>query len=249
MAEAARQTAKRRVTLGISDHGLRDNRRLQTQEQIDAYRHDLARYPVLRGIEISVGDVASGVSLDGLDYVIASLHMISVSEGLVHASRYHNYRSGLYPRYNPTVARYDRLGYFEAWLQALAATAARWPVTILGHFCLLPELANTAGTYELHLDPEPDGVAWEWLDATIELCLRHDIAIELNAKSRVPHEAFVRRALERGARFSLGSDAHQLWRAGNLSFGRHLVEKLGIPRRQLLSVADVLGDRSETGVA
>ena len=88
-------------------------------------------------------------------------------------------------------------------------------------------------------DPEPDEAAAAWLDATVHLCLRFGIAIELNSKSRVPHAGFVRRALELGARFSLGSDAHQLRRAGNVSYGRELAQRLGIPRARLLDAADV----------
>jgi histidinol phosphatase-like PHP family hydrolase len=266
--ELADQAALRGVTLGVSDHGLRDNRRLRTAEQLSAYLDHLGQYPVLQGLEISVGDLPSAAPappasggggqrsssedqsggaarppqsglLDRFEYVIASLHVIDVPEGAVHATRYLNWRAGLYPFYRPTLARYDRRGYFDAWLRALAATAAQWPVTILGHFCLLPELAKADGTYVLRADPEPDREAADWLDATIELCCRHNIAIELNSKSRVPHAAFVARALELGARFSLGSDAHHRDRAGDLSYGRALVARLGIPADRVLGTSAV----------
>lgn len=246
VAEAVRRAAARGVTLGIADHGLRDNRRLGTPSQLASYVDDLRRYPVLRGMEISVGDVPGDVAgaetdvrLAELDYLIASLHIIQVPEGPVHATRYLNYRAGLYPRYRPTLARYNRRGYFDSWLRAFEATVRHRPVKILGHFCLLPELANDEGIVDLSRDPEPDAVAAEWLDATIELCCRYDVAIELNSKSRVPHESFVVRALEKGARFSLGSDAHQLHRVADLSYGRYLVSRLNIPRHRLLSVANI----------
>ena len=243
VAQLARQARQRGVTLGISDHGLRDNRRLRTAEHLAAYLEDLTRHRVLRGIEISVGDLAdwgggAGI-LDQFDYVIASQHTTPVPEGIVSAVRYQNYRAGLYPGYVPSVDRYARTTYFEAWLRNLEATARRWPVTILGHFCLLPELANEEGPYVLAEDPEPDEAAAAWQEATIQLCLRYGIAVELNSKSRVPHAGFVRRALEMGARFSLGSDAHQLRRAGDLAYGRQLVQRLGIPRDRLLGPGDV----------
>ncbi len=243
VADLAERARQRGVAIGVSDHGLRDNRRLQTAKQLAAYLSDLTEHGVLRGIEISVGDVADwgggARALDRFDYVIASAHTLQVPEGIVSAVRYQNYRAGLYPGYVPSVQRFARGTYFEAWLRALEATARRWPVTILGHFCLLPELANEEGAYVLAEDPEPDEAAATWQDATIQLCLRHGIAIELNSKSRVPHAGFVRRALEMGARFSLGSDAHQLRRSGDLAYGRQLVQRLGIPRDRLLGPADV----------
>jgi histidinol phosphatase-like PHP family hydrolase len=238
--QLAAQAAARGVTLGISDHALQDNHRLRQPEHLAAYLDDLRRAPVLRGVEISVGDVYPPAGLlDDFEYVIASMHGVRVPEGVVQSPRYLNYRAGLYPVYRPTVSRYRRHGYFDAWLRALEVTFRHWPVTVLGHFCLLPELANETRTFILDDDPQPDAAAADWLEGTIDLCLRYDVAIELNSKSRVPHAAFVARAVERGARFSLGSDAHQRRRAGDLSYGHRLVEQLGIPSNRLLGVADV----------
>ncbi|HEV2123327.1 MAG TPA: PHP domain-containing protein [Chloroflexota bacterium] len=274
VAEMAGQAERRGVTLGVSDHGLRDNVRLQTPEHIASYVADLKQYPVLRGIEISIGDMdvdegrrsddqvsirrelalkgseASSVLrqaglLDDFDYVIASLHAIRVPEGAIHATRYLNWRAGLYPTYRPSLKRYDRRRYFQTALAALEDTAARWPVTILGHFCLMPELANKRGSYKLAEDPNPDQEALEWLEAIVQTCIRHDIAIELNSKSRAPHQAMIERALELGARFTLGSDAHQRHRAGDLSYGREMAQRLKIPADRFLTPQDVLSRRPD----
>jgi len=270
------------VTLGISDHGLTDNARLRSPEQLGTYLADLEQWPVLRGLEISIGEVGptpdkpdtetdderrmdagqlpltddlraalprvTGVTYEEVmgrfDYVIASLHAVRVPEGLVHSSRFLNWRAGLYPSYRPALRHYARRGYFETLLAALEETAGRWPVRILGHFCLLPELANKEGVYRAQDEPEPDSEAAEWLDAVIQVCVRHGIAIEMNSKSRAPHAGFVERALELGARFSLGSDAHQRHRAGDLSYGRLLVERLEIPSDRLMGVVDVLREKA-----
>jgi histidinol phosphatase-like PHP family hydrolase len=260
------------ITLGVSDHGLRDNARLQTADQLATYVDDLAQHPVLRGLEISIGDLweHSGPALDRpasagrleltatedgpplpegggrsdlldrFNYVIASLHGIRVPEGIIHSTRYLNWRAGLYPLYRPSVRRYDRRRYFATVLRELQETAACWPVTILGHFCLMPELVNKQGTYSLDEDQTPDQEALDWLDAIIQTCIERDIAIELNSKSRAPHEGFVQRALELGARFSLGSDAHQRHRVGDLFYGRSLAERLEIPVDRFLRPQDVL---------
>ena len=94
-------------------------------------------------------------------------------------------------------------------------------------------------SYSLDEDPTPDKEAAEFLDATIRLCVKHDIAVEINSKSRVPHAFFVQRALELGARFSLGSDAHRRQRCGDLAFSRQMVERCQIPPSRLLRPSDV----------
>ncbi|HEX2186092.1 MAG TPA: PHP domain-containing protein [Chloroflexota bacterium] len=239
VAEIARRAAARGITLGLSDHGLRDNRRLRTPEQLAAYLNDLEPYDVMRGLEITVGDLEPGVSLDAFDYVIGSLHHVHLPQGMVSAVRYLNWRAGIYPSYDPSFppAQLDRRIYFDAWLRDLEATCRRWPVTILGHFCLLPEHANARGTYILDEEPEPDATAAAWLDATIELCIRYDVAIELNSKSRVPSSDTVKRALRLGARFSLGSDSHDLRRVGDVSYGRELAHRLGIPPSRFIGAS------------
>ena len=246
IAEASRHG----VVLGLSDHILMDNRRLRSVEELTGYITALSALPVLVGAEVSVGDVsdeaqiavASGV-LGELDYLIASLHQVDVPQGRVTASAYLNWRFGMYPRYEPTVVEYDRRDYFDEWLRMLATTLEAMPVRILGHFALFPEQADATGVSPAAIDPtsdpEPDSLAREWLDATIDLCLRHDVAIELNSKSRVPHRQFIERAAERGTRFSLGSDAHHLERAGDIGFGRAILHELGIGPDRVLRGTDL----------
>lgn len=238
VAGLVKRATGRGVRLGISDHALGDNRRLRAGQQLDAYLHQLRGHDVLAGVEISVGDLSAGVSLDAFDYVIASLHTVHVPAGSVSAVRYLNWRAGLYDSYTPSLPPNQRQVYFDTWLRTLEATFQRWPVTILGHFSLLPEHANARGTYVLGQDAEPDATASSWLDATIALCLQHGVAIELNSKSRVPPPSFVERALRLGATFSLGSDAHQARRAGDLSYGRELARRLGIPSARVLGRAE-----------
>jgi histidinol phosphatase-like PHP family hydrolase len=234
LAGLARRARAEGARLGISDHALGDNRRLRTPEQLAAYRQDVRRHGLYAGVEISVGDLEWDVDLDAFDYVIASLHTVRLPEVTVSAVRYLNWRAGIYPAYAPSLTLASREAYFDAWLGALEATVRRWPVTILGHFTLLPEHAAASGRFVLGEDPRPDERARAWLDETIMLCLRHGIAIELNSKSRVPDPGFVRRALDLGASFSLGSDAHQVRRAGDLSYGRELLRRLQIPARRVL---------------
>lgn len=226
--------------IGTSEHALMDNARLRT---VASLRHHVAAVRDLGlpvGVEISVGDPTDAAraafdagALCDFDYVIASLHQVDVPQGRVRSDRYLNWRYGLFPRYAPDIPRLDRLAYFDTWLAAFDDTCRRAPVTILGHFALAPELADATGrspaVIDPNLDPEPDARAGAWLDATIDLCLSHGVAIELNSKSRVPHRDFVARAVRRGAQFVLGSDAHSLDRAGDISFGLAVAQSHGIP--------------------
>src|SRR5687767_178062 len=180
--ELVEQANVRGVALGISDHGLVDNARLRTAGQIAGYLEDLIRHPVLRGLEISIGeDQDTPGLLDEFEYLIASLHTVRVPEGSVSAVRYLNYRAGLYPGYQPSLAaRFDRQRYFDLLLASIEETFRRWPVKILGHFCLQPECAAEDGSFELEREPEPDKVAGDWLDEVIRLCIRSNVAVELN---------------------------------------------------------------------
>ena len=243
MDEMARSLGRR---IGTSEHVLMDNRRLRTVTQLRAHVQSVRDLGLPVGAEISVGDPTdaarvafdSGVFTD-FDYVIASLHQVDVPEGRVQSDRYLNWRYGLFPRYVPNVADLDRAAYFDTWLAALNDTLRRVPVTILGHFALAPELARPGGDVESStdpgLDPIPDAEAGAWLDATIDLCVTHNVAIELNAKSRVPHADFIARAMRRGARFTLGSDAHSLDRAGDIAFGLAVARTQAIPADRFLT--------------
>jgi histidinol phosphatase-like PHP family hydrolase len=56
-------------------------------------------------------------------------------------------------------------------------------------------------------DPEQSFPA-EWQERLIEMCVNGRVAIEVNESYRVPHRAFLVRAREHGALFSVGTDAH-----------------------------------------
>lgn len=56
VAEVAARAVALGLRLGIADHALRDNARLRTSAQLLAYAGMLDRYPLLRGLEISLGE-------------------------------------------------------------------------------------------------------------------------------------------------------------------------------------------------
>lgn len=227
LAEVAERGAVLGLRLGVSDHALRDNRRLQTAEQLLAYADALDRYPVLRGIEISLGEPSDPDDrwLPRFTHVIASLHSVPVGGRAVNTTHYLNYRAGVLPTLRPPPAEVEPAAYLDAIPPLLEDTFRRWPVTILGHFALVPGLAD-------RVRPEQVGAC---LDAVADLCVRHGVAIEINGKSRVPDLDAVRRMAARGATFALGSDGHAAADVGNLAYCRETWAASGLPDERLLA--------------
>lgn len=227
VAEVAARGAALGMQIGVADHALRDNRRLRTTDQLLEYVAALARYPLLRGIEISLGEpsLPDDRWIGQLSHVIASLHAVPVGEHTIHTTHYLNYRAGVLPALQPPPAEVDPVAYLDAIPPLLEGTFRRWPVTILGHFALRPELAERAG-------PERTAAC---LDAVAELCMRHGVAIEINAKSRVPEPDTARRFAASGVTFSFGSDGHTPEGVGDLTYAQATWAALGLPTERLLS--------------
>ena len=232
VAEVAARGAALGLRIGVADHALRDNRRLRTREQLLAYVAALERYPVLRGIEISLGEpsLPDDRWLGHLTHIVASLHAVPVGAHTVHTTHYLNYRAGVLPALQPPPAGVDPRAYLAAIPPLLEDTFRRWPVTIVGHFALVPALAGRAG----------EGPVGECLDAVADLCVQHGVAIELNAKSRVPEVEAARRFADRGVTFSLGADGHDPEGVGNLANARATWAALGLPPARLLSAPATL---------
>lgn len=227
VAEVAARARDLGLRLGVADHAIGDNRRLRSSEQLAAYLDALEAHPLLRGIEISLGEPADPDDrwVHRLTHVIASAHAIPVGAHRVNTVHYLNYRAGVLPALQPPPAEVDPEAYLAAIPPLVEDTLRRWPVTILGHFALVPSLAERA---------RPESVA-ACLDAVADLAVRHGVAIEINGKSRVPDLATIRRFAARGATFSFGSDGHGPEGVGNLAYCREVWAAAGLPADRLLA--------------
>jgi len=65
--------------------------------------------------------------------------------------------------------------------------------------------------------------------------VRHDVAIEINGRSRVPEPDIARRFANRGVTFSFGSDGHAPEEVGGLTYPHSTWAELGLPMARLLS--------------
>lgn len=69
-------------------------------------------------------------------------------------------------------------------------------------------------------------------DGVAALCARHGVAAEINAHADNPNDPdFFRRCLEKGARLSLGTDAHADWEIADFSKHRAVLDAVGLSEK------------------
>lgn len=227
LAQVGARGAALGLRLGVADHVLVDNPKLRTVGEFLGYADALDAHGVLRGMEISLGEpaVPDDAWIGRFQYVIASMHTVPVGEHIVSAVHYLNFRAGVLPTLRPPPAAAVPEAYLDAIPRLLEDTFRRWPVTILGHFALVPALAERASPEQVE----------DCLDAVGELATRYRVAVEINGKSRVPDIGVARRLAGRGVSFSLGSDGHLPHQVGDLTHSLETWRQLGLPEDRLVA--------------
>ncbi len=91
---------------------------------------------------------------------------------------------------------------------------------------------------DIYVNPTflPDVIAKEydalWTDArmdrVIEAAVKNDVAIEINARYKLPSETFLRKAKAAGARFSFGTNNGGKNDVGDLAYSRLMAKRLGL---------------------
>lgn len=114
--------------------------------------------------------------------------------------------------------------YMEAHLASFERFAAEMPVDVLAHPTLLPMVLRRRPLEELWTEPREERAVAALLEA--------DIAFEISNRYR-PHERFVRRAVDRGVRISLGSDGHLPEHVADVAWPLALARSLGVPDTEL----------------
>lgn len=210
--------AQRGVRPSVADHISRDvARAVKTLDGVRAYLDELDRHPVLRGGEFCWHDTLWREIPDDLarrfTHRIGSLHAVWLPNGqLVHA----------FSRRVPETLTPD--AYMAAHLDNLETFAREMPVDILAHPTLLPLRFRAMPIEELWTE--------EREERAVRALAAAGIAFEISNRYQ-PHERFVKRALDRGVRLSLGSDGHTLQQVANLSFPLAMVRALGVPDTEL----------------
>ncbi|MCP4231660.1 MAG: hypothetical protein GY771_16135 [bacterium] len=212
LKKAIRLAKRRKMLIGICDH-ISVYHQIYDDYAFEDYINELRRYDVLAGGELDINatiPVSEG-NLKRLDYVSAGVHHFKDTEGNEH------YYFGGYPANDPEYVVEDYLGKTVAFLN-------KYDIDILVHPTLLPPQIHNYYT-EL------------WNDARVErlinCALDTDTALEISGHWKLPPKPILEYALEKGARFSTGSDAHHRGNLFNLEYPEKMVTEIGIPEDRI----------------
>jgi putative hydrolase len=78
----------------------------------------------------------------------------------------------------------------------------------------------------------------KWMIKVIELARVNNVALEIHNPTQAPDLKFVREAVSRGVKLSLGSDAHLLSWVGRVDFGKGIFERLKLTEKNLFWPGD-----------
>ena len=120
----------------------------------------------------------------------------------------------------------------EVMVANLCDLVANMPIEIVAHSTFMPSAL---------LRIEDDVHAWwteELEDRFVEAVVRHRVALEISNRYRLPHDRLLTKALEAGARFSLGSDGHRAQQIANLDWAVETARRIGIGRADMFVPGD-----------
>ena len=163
---------------------------IETDEQLAEFLDSVEEKPVFVGLQVNDRDWMTKHSkklLDRLDFVLADTMIMPMPSDD-----------------SPPVKLWITDGYTiddpEAWMERYVRHNLRVlaePVTILANPTYLPP-------------PVEDLYDQLWTDermrAVIEAAVKNNVALEINARSGLPHDRFIRMAKEMGAKFSFGTN-------------------------------------------
>ena len=209
---------KRNVKLGIVEHA-GANQHIGDDDALLRYVEMLDPYPVYKGIQAEGQDWAAHFSpsiLDRLDYVLSDALTFPERDGRL--VRLWTPEAQIDDTARSIQDFMDRYVNFNVRVMALA-------IDILANPTFLP--AVIAHRYnELWTE--------ERMRKVIAAATRHSVAIEINARYRIPSATFIRLAKTEGVRFSFGSNEHGQ-DVGQLAYCQQMIEQCELTAADLFS--------------
>jgi histidinol phosphatase-like PHP family hydrolase len=202
--EERARTAQGEHPHGISDHF--PSTQLRSLDDVARYV-DRARSLGLRvALEYDIGFAPPlpRTIRDSLDYLVGGLHQITVDGVAVSYDEAGSYLKRRVTEFADRARYVDGSGFGRAVMEEILRTlsvafeAERFDILAHPTFSPLAASGEAEASYPA-----------EWQEGLIGLCVRHGTALEVNESYRLPHAAFLRRARDAGARFSVGSDSHE----------------------------------------
>jgi len=203
------------IMLGISDH--LDNERINSVKKFNEYMNVLKGLGVYKGVEIGLlGEVVIPIeNLSELDYIIGGLHNL-----LINGKNFELWGNDVYE------------GSVDVFIDELVRSLVRcvedYPIDILAHPTYVPPfISNTFDVQSIWTDDR--------MSYIIDACVENGVAIEISNRWRVPHEQFIRIALDKGAIFSTGSDGHSERWYLQLNYPLSIIKTLGIQEGRIFT--------------
>lgn len=210
VGEIATLAREKGLQVGISDH-VGSTYPLNSAESVGRYLSALHSHAVLKAVELNINEVfvLSESVLEKLDYVIGGVHF----EG--------EHMVGV-----PGISAAEPDRFVEIVVDIILRACRERRMDILSHPTCLPRSLEDGAEHLFNEDRA---------NRIIGACLDNDIALEINNHFGVPHKSFLKTALEMGASFSFGSDAHGRGEMCNLTYCLKMARALRIPERQLFT--------------
>jgi len=188
--ERALQLARERgVRFGVVEHG-GHGQPIADDEALTHYVESLQAHPVFKGIQAEGLDWMECFTEQGiakLDFVLSDALTLPEKDGR---------RVRIW---QPQVTVDDKQDWMERYVDFNVQVISSEPIDILGNPTFLPD--RIVGEYDVLWTPRR-------MRRVIEAALKHSVAIEINARYRIPSVTFIRMAKEAGVRFSFGSNEH-----------------------------------------
>ncbi len=227
--QVLKRAAEEDIRVGLSDHaGLEDY--LNSNDRLIAYADFLGQYPVARGLEMDLGRgfLLAPEARDRLDYLIGSVHGINVNGIRLSFSHLLKFLKGEMPTYNPVEQIKDLSFFFKIHLDLLKKELGDQKYDILGHCTMLPPLALGK--------PEEIFPEW-WEDELIGLLLEKGTAMEISNRWRTPYDRLMKKALDNGVKFSMGSDGHEPKKTCVLDYPKEMLSRFEIKEDQIFDIS------------
>ncbi|MFC2075542.1 hypothetical protein ACFLT7_00525 [candidate division KSB1 bacterium] len=186
---ALKLSSRRGVKFGLVVHagaeGLKDDPALL------AYIESLKKHPVFIGIQAEGPDWTKNFS----EQAIAQLDFV-----LTDALKFPRADGTIMRLWQPDEVKIpDKQAFMDRYVDYHVDILSHQPIDIIANPTYLPEV----------LVPEYDDLWTEArMERIIDSAVENDVALEINARYRVPSADFVRLALAKGAKFSFGSNYH-----------------------------------------
>lgn len=216
------------VRVGLSDHaGLGDY--LNSNDRLLAYADYLSQYPVARGLEMDLGRsfMVQEEVRRKFDYMIGSVHGIELHGMRIGFSPLIKYLKGGLPDYNPSQQIKDWDLFFKTHLDVLKKEFSEQNYTILGHCTMLPPLALGK--------PEEVFPEW-WEEELVNTLLMYNVAMEISNRWLTPYDRLMKKAVDAGVRFSVGSDGHETKKTCVLDYPKQMIEEYGVTEDRLFEI-------------